>query len=92
MRFQAVKTVTEAKRRREHIVATSLYDLMGELERNAFSKLADTVLYVIFDYGCYAYNLLVRGRIDAVAGCRRKLNNFAKLAPILEGAGCVVSD
>ncbi len=56
-----LKTVTEAKRRRECIVATSLYDLMGELERNLFSKLADTVLYVIFDYGCYAYNLPARG-------------------------------
>ncbi len=62
------------------------------LVRDAFAKLADTALYVIFDYDCYAYNLLAKGRIDAGGDCRRKLHNFAGLAPILKGAGCVVSD
>ncbi len=90
--FRLLKTAAKAKRRCEYIVATSSYDLMDGLERNAFAKLADTALYVIFDCDCYAYNLLAKGQIDAGVGCQRKLHNFAGLAPILKGAGCVVSD
>ncbi len=90
--FKILKTAKEAKRKHEYIVATSSYDIMDEIERDAFAELADTALYVIFDYDCYAYNLLAKGHIDAVVDRQLKPHDFVGLVPILKGAGCVVSD
>ncbi|MFP3038082.1 MAG: inositol monophosphatase family protein [Candidatus Hodgkinia cicadicola] len=90
--FRILKTATEAKQIRECVVATSSYSLMDSLERNAFAQLADVATYVIFDYDCYAYTLLAKGQIDAVVDCRLQPHEFVGLAPILKGAGCVVSD
>ncbi|MFP3038255.1 MAG: inositol monophosphatase family protein [Candidatus Hodgkinia cicadicola] len=90
--FRILKTPTEAKQICDCIVATSSYDLMDSLERSAFAELADTVEYVVFDYDCYAYTLLAKGKIDAVVDCRLRPHDFIGLVPILKGAGCVVSD
>ncbi|MFP3039608.1 MAG: inositol monophosphatase family protein [Candidatus Hodgkinia cicadicola] len=90
--FKVLKTSTEARQIRNCIVATSSFELMNPSERSAFAELADVAEYVIFDYDCYAYTLLAKGQIDAVVDCRLRPHDFAGLAPILKGAGCVVSD
>ncbi|MFP3039200.1 MAG: inositol monophosphatase family protein [Candidatus Hodgkinia cicadicola] len=90
--FRILKTPTEAKQIHDCIVATSSYELMDPLECSAFAELAEAAEYVIFDYDCYAYTLLAKGRIDAVVDCRLRPHDFIGLVPILKGAGCVVSD
>lgn len=65
---------------------------MTPLECDAFAELFDAAAHVIFDYDCYAYTLLAKGRIDAVVDCRLRPRNFVGFVPILKGAGCVVSD
>ncbi|MFP3039711.1 MAG: inositol monophosphatase family protein [Candidatus Hodgkinia cicadicola] len=90
--FRVLKTPTEAMQIHDCIVATSSYELMDPSERSSFAELADVAEYVIFDYDCYAYTLLAKGRIDAVVDCCLRPSDFMGLVPILKGAGCVVSD
>jgi myo-inositol-1(or 4)-monophosphatase len=58
----------------------------------AFSTLADQCLLHRFGGDCYNYAMLAAGFVDLVVEGQLKPFDIVPLLPILEGAGCIVSD
>jgi myo-inositol-1(or 4)-monophosphatase len=58
----------------------------------AFRTLAEQCLLHRFGGDCYNYAMLAAGFIDLVVEGQLKPFDIVPLLPILEGAGCVVSD
>jgi len=73
------------------LFATSPY-MFGEAERVRFERLASTVRMTRFGADCYAYGLLAAGWVDLVVEADMKPHDFLALAPIVTGAGGVMSD
>jgi histidinol phosphatase-like enzyme (inositol monophosphatase family) len=74
-------------------VLTSTHPDMFRGERAAaYERLAERCLLTRFGGDCYNYAMLAAGYIDLVVESQLKPYDIVPLVPILEGAGCVVTD
>jgi inositol-phosphate phosphatase/L-galactose 1-phosphate phosphatase/histidinol-phosphatase len=67
-------------------------DMFKASEAAAFARVSNTVKLTRFGADCYAYGLLAAGFIDLVLEAGLKPYDFCPMAPIIEGAGGVVTD
>src|SRR3546814_19173013 len=58
----------------------------------AFERLLATGRYQRFTYDCYPYAQLASGQVDAVIDCHLQPYDYLPVAPVVEGAGGVISD
>jgi myo-inositol-1(or 4)-monophosphatase len=58
----------------------------------AFRALAEQCLLTRFGGDCYNYAMLAAGYLDLVVESQLKPYDIVPLIPILEGAGCIVTD
>jgi myo-inositol-1(or 4)-monophosphatase len=74
-------------------VLTSTHPDMFDGERApAFRALAEQCLLTRFGGDCYNYAMLAAGYLDLVVESQLKPYDIVPLIPILEGAGCIVTD
>ena len=59
---------------------------------DAFERLRARVRRAVYGAECYAYGLLASGHVDLVAEATMKPYDFLALAPIVTGAGGVITD
>jgi myo-inositol-1(or 4)-monophosphatase len=60
-------------------------------EADAFARLADRTRVARFSMDAYAYGLLASGEIDIVCEASLKRHDWSALAPVVEGAGGVIT-
>jgi histidinol phosphatase-like enzyme (inositol monophosphatase family) len=58
----------------------------------AFQRLMGTGRYQRFTYDCYPYAQLACGQVDAVIDCHLQPYDYLPVAPVVEGAGGVITD
>ena len=58
----------------------------------AFLRLRDKVWRTVFGGDCYAYGLLASGHVDLVCEASLGTYDFCALAPVVEGAGGIITD
>ena len=74
------------------VLACTHPDMFEGAELDAFSALAKQCLLHRFGGDCYNYAMLAAGFIDLVVEAKLKPYDIVPLVPLLEGAGCVVTD
>lgn len=57
-----------------------------------FERLLAAGRYQRFTYDCYPYAQLAGGQVDAVVDCRLQPYDYLPVAPLVEGAGGIISD
>lgn len=57
-----------------------------------FARLLKSGRYQRFTYDCYPYAQLAAGQVDAVIDCRLQPYDFLPVAPVVQGAGGIISD
>lgn len=67
-------------------------DMFAGDDRAAFDRLRGAVKLTTYSGDGYAYGLLAAGFIDLIAEADLQLYDFAALAPVIEGAGGIVTD
>ncbi len=88
---QAVSTRACARLDRA-ILNTTAPDLFAGADATAFARLSAAVKHTLYGGDGYAYGLLAGGFIDLVAEADLKPYDFCALAPIVAGAGGVMTD
>jgi histidinol phosphatase-like enzyme (inositol monophosphatase family) len=73
-------------------LASTHPDLFSDAEFRAFHTLARSCLLYRYGGDCYNYAMLAAGFVDLVVEAGLKAYDIVPLIPILEGAGCVVTD
>jgi histidinol phosphatase-like enzyme (inositol monophosphatase family) len=86
LRSRARKTLSTAA------LASTHPDMFTEDRARAFRALADRCLLTRFGGDCYNYAMLAAGYLDLVVESQLKPYDIVPLVPILEGAGCVVTN
>ena len=66
--------------------------IFGEVEAAAFSRVAQACRLARFSMDAYAYALLASGQLDLVVEAGLQHYDYAALAPVVRGAGGVVSN
>lgn len=61
-------------------------------EAAAFARLAEATRVARFSFDAYAYALLAQGELDLVVETGLQHHDYAALAPVVEGAGGVMTD
>lgn len=61
-------------------------------DADAFARLSGAVKYPLFGADCYAYGLLACGFTDLVCEASLQPYDYCALAPVVEGAGGVITD
>ena len=74
------------------VLASTHPDMFSGANAAAFQSLAAQCLFHRFGGDCYNYAMLAAGHIDLVVESQLKPYDIVPLIPILEGAGCVVTD
>ena len=74
------------------VLASTHPDMFLGSNATAFQALAARCLFNRFGGDCYNYAMLAAGHIDLVVESQLKPYDIVPLIPILEGAGCVVTD
>jgi myo-inositol-1(or 4)-monophosphatase len=74
------------------LLACTHPDMFGGEQAAAFRALSARCLLTRFGGDCYNYAMLAAGHIDLVVEGQLKPYDIVPLLPILEGAGCVVTD
>jgi len=74
------------------VLASTHPDMFSGTNAAAFQSLAAQCLFHRFGGDCYNYAMLAAGHIDLVVESQLKPYDIVPLIPILEGAGCVVTD
>ncbi len=74
------------------VLACTHPDMFEGAEVGAFAALAKQCLLHRFGGDCYNYAMLAAGFIDLVVEAKLKPYDIVPLLPLLEGAGCVVTD
>lgn len=74
------------------VLSTTSPDLFDGAEGPAFRRLAARTGMTIYGGDCYAYALLASGHVDLVVEAGLKPYDFCALAPVINGAGGVVTD
>jgi myo-inositol-1(or 4)-monophosphatase len=67
-------------------------DLFAESAASAFSALAERCLLNRWGGDCYNYAMLAAGFVDLVVEDQLKPFDIVPLIPILQGAGCIITD
>ena len=88
---QAVSTRACARLDRA-ILNTTAPDLFAGADATAFARLSAAVKHTLYGGDGYAYGLLAGGFIDLVAEADLKPYDFCALAPVVVGAGGVMTD
>ena len=86
LRSRASKSLGEA------VLASTHPDMFVGSRATAFASLAKSCLQHRFGGDCYNYAMLAAGFLDLVVEDQLKPFDIVPLLPILEGAGCVVTD
>ncbi|CAK0740726.1 inositol-phosphate phosphatase / L-galactose 1-phosphate phosphatase / histidinol-phosphatase [Azospirillaceae bacterium] len=73
-------------------LCTTSPDLFSDSERIAFQRLTAKTKITIYGGDCYAYGLLASGFQDVIVESGLKLYDFAALAPVVTGAGGIITD
>ena len=74
------------------ILNTTSPDLFTDDDESAFVRLAAATKRTMYGGDCYAYGLLASGFIDLVVEAGLKPYDFCALAPVIEGAGGIITD
>lgn len=74
------------------ILNTTSPDLFDDSELPAFRRLAGECATTMYGGDCYGYALLASGYLDLVVEAGLKPHDFCALAPVVSGAGGVVTD
>lgn len=74
------------------VLASTDPDMFDASGTRAFAALAERCLLRRFGGDCYNYAMLAAGFIDVVVEDRLSSYDIVPLIPVLEGAGCVVTD
>lgn len=67
-------------------------DMFEGHDAHAFDRLSDLVRRRAFGADCYAYGLMASGRVDLIAEADLKPYDYCALAPVIQGAGGVITD
>jgi myo-inositol-1(or 4)-monophosphatase len=86
LRHRDCKTLASA------VLACTHPDMFAGADLEAFTALAKQCLLHRFGGDCYNYAMLAAGFIDLVVEAQLKPYDIVPLLPLLEGAGCVVTD
>jgi histidinol phosphatase-like enzyme (inositol monophosphatase family) len=86
LKSRACKTLAAA------VLASTHPDMFNGERAAAFRALADQCLLTRFGGDCYNYAMLAAGYLDLVVESQLKPYDIVPLIPILEGAGCIVTD
>jgi histidinol phosphatase-like enzyme (inositol monophosphatase family) len=73
-------------------LASTHPDMFSGNRARAFRALAERCLLTRFGGDCYNYAMLAAGHLDLVVESQLKPYDIVPLVPILEGAGCIVTD
>jgi fructose-1,6-bisphosphatase/inositol monophosphatase family enzyme len=79
-------------RLQDAILQTTSPDLFAGEDARAFERLSSAVHLRRFGGDCYAYALLASGTVDLVAEAGLMPYDYLALAPVIEGAGGVITD
>jgi len=74
------------------VLASTHPDMFSGQKAEAFRSLAQQCLLSRFGGDCYNYALLAAGFVDLVVESQLKPYDIVPLIPLLEGAGCIVTD
>jgi myo-inositol-1(or 4)-monophosphatase len=74
------------------VLASTHPDMFTGSDSSAFRALTQRCLLHRFGGDCYNYAMLAAGFIDLVVESQLKPFDIVPLIPILEGAGCIVTD
>jgi myo-inositol-1(or 4)-monophosphatase len=74
------------------VLASTHPDMFSGSKAAAFQALAARCLLTRFGGDCYNYAMLAAGHLDLVVEGQLKPYDIVPLIPILEGAGCIVTD
>jgi myo-inositol-1(or 4)-monophosphatase len=74
------------------VLASTHPDMFVGSDADAFNALARRCMLHRFGGDCYNYAMLAAGFIDLVVEARLKPYDIVPLIPVLEGAGCIVTD
>ena len=86
LRSRACKVLAKA------VLASTHPDMFSGERATAFRSLSERCLLTRFGGDCYNYAMLAAGHLDLVVESQLKPYDIVPLVPILEGAGCVVTD
>jgi histidinol phosphatase-like enzyme (inositol monophosphatase family) len=67
-------------------------DMFSEVEREVFESLSRRARFRRFGGDCYSYAMLAAGKIDAIIEAGLKPYDYLPVAPIVTGAGGVITD
>ena len=73
------------------LYATSRHIFTGS-DLAAFDRLTEAVKYPLYGADCYAYGLLASGFTDVVCEASLQPYDYCALAPVVEGAGGMITD
>ncbi len=76
----------------EATLCTTSPDLLSAEERIRFDRVRAKTRYTLYGYDCYAYAQLASGHVHAVIETGLKPHDFCALAPVINGAGGVMTD
>lgn len=88
---QPVKVRTCAELSGSWLYATTPAMFKGDNEA-AFKRLSAAAWRTVYGGDCYAYGLLASGHVDLVCEASLGTYDFCALAPVIEGAGGIITD
>ncbi len=73
-------------------LCTTSPNLFDPKERPCFEAIRTACRYTVYGGDCYSYGLLARGGVDAIVETDLKPHDFCAIAPVIEGAGGIITD
>ncbi len=77
---------------KDAIVSATAPDMFQGADADAFARVADAALYTIWGSDCFAYGQLSSGWVDLVVEAGLGTYDYMALAPVVNGAGGVMTD
>lgn len=74
------------------VIATTSIDYFTPLQGEAFSRVKKNAAHTVLGGDAYAYAMLASGQMDVVVDAGLKPFDYCALAPVIEGAGGVITD
>ena len=73
-------------------LATTTPEMFEGRDAEAFTRLRRAVRHAVYGGDCHSYGLIAGGTLDLVAEANTQPYDYMALAPVIEGAGGVVTD
>lgn len=67
-------------------------EMFADADEAAFARLSQAAWRTVYGGDCYAYGLLASGHVDLVCEASLGTYDFCALAPVIEGAGGIITD